>query len=190
MKIHLPEMVALTAFPSSPTDGMLAFVNSRLFIYLAGDSAWVPITSTISYYVHSQGTAATTWSVAHNLGFGTVNVQVYDETNMVIVPDIEIIDNNNVEITFVSATAGRAVVVAGEPAVGGQPTVTPAFGFLHTQSGAATTWVVNHGLGYYPITHVFNASGDEVLPSSIVHDTKFKTTITFGTATAGTARFL
>ena len=189
MKIHLPEMVALTSFPSSPLDGMLAFVNNRLFIYLASDTAWVPLTSTISYYVHSQGTAATTWSIAHDLGFGTVNVQVYDEDSMVVIPDIEIIDNNNVEVTFLSATAGRAVVVAGEPAVGGQPTVTPQFGFLHTESAPATTWVVNHGLGYYPITHVFNAGGTEVFPT-IVHDTVFKTTITFTTATAGTARFL
>ena len=189
MKIHLPEMVALTTFPSSPLDGQLAFVNSRLFIYLAGDSAWVPITSTISYYVHSQGTAATTWSVAHNLGFGTVNVQVYDEDNMVVIPDIEIIDNNNVEVTFLSATAGRAVVVAGEPAVGGQPTVTPQFGYLHEQTVSSTTWVVNHGLGYYPIVHVFDGAGNEVIPT-IVHDTKFKTTITFVSASTGTARFL
>ncbi len=190
MKIHLPEMVAQTSFPSSPTDGMLAFVNNKLFIYLASDSAWIPISNTITYYVHSQGTAATTWTVAHNLGFGTVNVQVYDEDNLVVIPDIEILDNNTVEITFVSPEAGRAVVVAGEPAIGGQPTVAPSFGFLHTQSGAATTWVVNHGLGYYPIVHVFNGSGVEVLPSTVVHDTKFKTTITFGTATSGTARFL
>lgn len=189
MRVDLPEILAFTTFPSSPGDGALAFVNGRLYIYLDSESAWIPISNTISYYVHSQGTAATTWTVDHSLGFGTVNVQVFDEDNMVVIPDIEILDNDTVEITFLSPTAGRAVIVAGEPAVGGQPAVAPAFGYLHEETIAATTWVVNHGLGYYPIVHVFDSTGTEVLPT-IVHDTKFKTTITFGTATAGTARFL
>jgi len=61
----------------------------------------------ISLYVYTQGTAAATWTVAHNLGHFPA-VTVVDTGNNTILPDCHFIDQNNLTLTFGSATSGKA----------------------------------------------------------------------------------
>lgn len=68
--------------------------------------------------VHTQSVPATTWNIAHNLGYRHVNVEVINSSNESMVgsydyPEILFNDDNNVIITFASATAGYAAITSG-----------------------------------------------------------------------------
>jgi|SRR5215471_1837454 len=61
----------------------------------------------ITLFVYTQGTAAATWNVAHNLGHFPA-VTVVDTGNNTIMPDCHFVDQNNLTLTFGSATSGKA----------------------------------------------------------------------------------
>lgn len=178
----------LTTFPTSPVVGMMAFVNSVVFICVQAGAlpVWVPLTREITAYTHVQASSSTTWTIMHNLNTTSVNVQVYDNLNRVVLPnEIETNSPNSVSITFAAAQAGRAVIVSGHF----DGNVKPTYAYTHYQNTASTAWVVVHNLGYYPIVRVFIGS-NEVQPASIVHDSTDQLTISFSTAQAGYARLI
>lgn len=89
--------VALT----SPVDGQALvydgsnFVNQKVF------------------HIHDQASAATTWTVTHNLGQKYCNVVIVDDQDEVIIPEsIKFDSTNTLTVTFNTAVAGK-VVVAG-----------------------------------------------------------------------------
>ncbi len=191
-----------TSLISSPEVGRLAFVDSKVYICIeATTPIWVPMTNVISTYVHTQDTSSETWTVQHNLNTGTPIVMVYDEQPDYVIPaDIEPQDNNSLTISFSAGNgiAGKAIVSTGGEAdfLGLTSADSPLLGtpqqvFLHTQTSGASSWVVQHGLGYYPIVRVFRASDDqEILPAEVVHNSKFTTTINFSSNQTGRARFV
>jgi len=177
------------SFPESPTAGRIVFVDKRAWICAELSGAqpiWVPLTNQIDTYIHTQASASTSWTITHNLNTGTPLVQIYDDTNKVIIPgDIEVTDNNTVTVTVGTAITGRAVVMYGS--ITGSE--VPTYAFTHTQTNLSTTWVIPHGLGYYPVVRVFTDS-EEIQPQSIIHDSLFQTTITFSTTRVGTAKLV
>lgn len=179
-----------TNFPTVPVVGRIVFKNKRVYICAelpGGIPAWVPLTNEIDTYIHTQSTASTTWTITHNMKTGTPLVQAYDTNQQLIIPDtITIVDNNTVTLTVASAVAGRAIVMYGS-ITGGTSNETPSY--EHYQTTPATTWVIPHGMGYYPIVRVF-VGGTEIQPLSIIHDSAFQTTITFSSVTAGYAKLV
>jgi len=179
----------LSTFPPSPKVGQIAFVNSIVYICVnIGDNlpVWVPLTREITAYTHVQNSAGTTWNVSHGLNTTSINVQVYDNFSKSILPDdIEIIDPNNVTITFAGAITGRAVVLSGHF----DGNVKPTYAYTHFQSSSSDTWTIVHGLGYNPIVRVF-IGNNEVQPATIVHDSVNQITIMFNTPQVGYARFI
>lgn len=57
--------------------------------------------------MYTQLSAAALWSVIHNLGKYPA-VDVVDTGNSVLIPDVKYIDTNRVDLTFASATSGKA----------------------------------------------------------------------------------
>lgn len=178
-----------STLPESPTVGRIVFVNKRVWIaveLVGGVPTWVPLTNEISTYVHNQLTTSAVWTVTHNLNTTTPLVQVYDDQYKLFIPnEVTPLSNNQVQITLDAATAGRAVVMFGDSTTGLSKS---AVAYTHTQTTLSSTWVVTHGLGYYPIVRVFVGS-QEIQPASIVHDSIFQTTITFSEGKTGYARF-
>jgi len=179
----------VTAFPTSPKVGQVAFVNSIVYICvdLGVDlPVWVPMTREITAYTHTQNTPSSTWTISHNLNTTSVNVMIYDGLSRVIIPDeIETTGPNTVSVSFAAGLAGRAVVISGH--IDGN--VKPTYAYTHYQSEASTTWPIVHGLGYNPIVRVF-VGNNEVQPASITHDSTSQVTITFSTAQVGYARLI
>lgn len=175
-------------FPAEPVVGMLAFVNSIVYICV-GDGqlpVWVPLTREITAYTHVQGESALTWNVTHGLNTTSVNVQVFDAQSRVLIPDnIETTSPTTVQITFGTAITGRAVCVSGHF----DGNVKPTYSYTHFQSSSSTEWVITHNLGYNPIVRVF-IGNNEVQPLSVVHDSANQVTITFNTAQVGYARLI
>ncbi len=197
-QIVQPGISTETTFPENAQVGRIVFVNERVWIMAAlnnGNPVWVPLTNKIDTYVHNQNTAASTWTVDHNLNTTSPMVQVFDDaTQKLIIPgDVEVTSNNQVVITIGTAITGRAIVMFGDPTIGvvaGAQVLQPAqMTYTHTQSTGSTAWVVKHNLGYNPIVRVFDSTGTEVQPASIIHDSIFQTTIQFSSSFTGTARF-
>ena len=74
---------------------------------LRGDGSWGGLPVSGESYVHSQGVAAATWTITHNLGY-VPNVWVKDSANTVVEGDVAVVDNNTITITFASAMGGTA----------------------------------------------------------------------------------
>jgi hypothetical protein len=61
--------------------------------------------------------------------------------------------------------------------------------YTHTQSTPATTWTINHNLGYRPSVELFN-SGMQEIDAEIAHPSVNQTVVTLNPATAGLARLI
>ena len=128
-------------------------------------------------------TTATSVTVTHNLDDANPVVQVYDNTNELITPDkIEIIDNNNVTITFNSSTTGFVVVHGGLAVV--VKTGTTAYYSQNFTSQTSVT--VTHNLGLkYVLVKVYNDIDEEIEAESVTLTDDDNLVVTFGVATTG-----
>ena len=106
----------LIGFTGSKGDqGVIGYTGSK------GDNGFTGSqgnNSVVGGFVFTQGSAATTWTVNHNLGQQFVNVEVVDSTGNSLVgtydyPTIEFVTSNQLVATFSSATAGWLVASAG-----------------------------------------------------------------------------
>lgn len=176
--------------------GRLAFFSNRVWIAavittVGSDevATWIPLTNEISAFGHIQAVASSTWTITHNLQSGTPVVQIYDENNQMVIPDeVTPTDANTVVVTFNTAVVGRAIVMVGTHEGANRNDGTQNYSIEFSQPTASTTWVIGHGLGYYPIVRIFTNTNEEILPASIVHDSTMQVTVTFTVATSGYAR--
>lgn len=178
-----------TAFPASPKVGQVAFVNSIVYICVSLANSlpvWVPMTREITAFTHNQATASDTWTIVHGMNTTSVQVQVFDDSSRVVIPDgIEVLTPDSVQVTLGTAAAGRAVILTGHF----DGNVKPTYSYTHYQSDSSTSWVITHNLGYSPIVRVF-IGNQEVQPLSVTHNTTNQTTITFSTAQVGYAKLI
>jgi len=178
-----------TAFPASPKVGQVAFVNSIVYICVSLAKSlpvWVPMTREITAFTHNQSVANDTWNVSHGLNTTSVQVQIFDDAQRVIIPDdIEVLTPDLVQVTFNTPIIGRAVVLTGHF----DGNVKPTYSYTHYQDESSTSWVIMHGLGYNPIVRVF-IGNQEVQPATITHDSLDQTTITFSSPQVGYARLV
>ena len=61
--------------------------------------------------------------------------------------------------------------------------------YVHTQSTPATTWTINHNLGFRPSVELLD-SGSQEIDGDISHPTVNQTVVTLNPATAGLARLI
>lgn len=173
-------------FPDSPLPGMLVFKGKKMYIcteIAANLPVWVPMTQEIDSYVYTQASAATAWTITHNLNTAAAFVQVYDENGMMLMPDyIDTSVFNQVTVMFSSAQAGKAIVMLGSQDGAKRDVVAYTQSFTNE-----TVWVVPHGLGYYPEISVY-VGGKLVQPQSIVNDSTMQTTVTFSSPESGSVR--
>jgi hypothetical protein len=112
--------------------------------------------------IHTQSSAASTWTVTHNLGVQYPNVTVYNASNEVIIPQtITATDANTLTLTFGSAVAGYAVSgIGGIINVQGRTT--------QQYFTAATTWSFAHNLGdKYVSIQAFDDAFEMMIPTTI-----------------------
>lgn len=75
--------------------------------YDAGLDEWIPAPIR---YTHVQSAAASTWSVAHNLGARPGGVTVVDSADTVVFGDVSYLSDNALTISFSSAFGGKAYI--------------------------------------------------------------------------------
>jgi hypothetical protein len=112
--------------------------------------------------IHTQSTAASTWTVSHNLGVQYPNVTVYNASNEIILPQtITATDSNTLVLTFGASVSGYAVAgIGGIINVQGRTT--------QQYFTAATTWSFAHNLGdKYVSIQAFDDAFEMMIPSTI-----------------------
>lgn len=67
------------------------------------------------------------------------------------------------------------------------PKGDPNTGYVFTQSTPATTWTINHNLGFRPSVEILD-SGSQEIDGEVSHPTVNQTVVTLNPATAGLAR--
>ena len=84
--------------------------NGTLTDLGSGDVS-LDLTGRVGTYIHNQGTPGTVWTVNHNLGEQYVQVQVFDNLDEWVQPHSIVLDGaNQLTITFLSSTAGKAII--------------------------------------------------------------------------------
>ena len=172
-------------FPASPKVGHFIFKSQRVMICIAlsdGLPIWAPLTAALNTHIHEQGTAASTWTINHQLNTSVVLAQVIDNNGKHIIPDEITCNFNQTVITFYEQVAGKAVLMIGEEEGNSRNDTNFEASFTNSD-----TWVVNHVLGYEPIIRVF-VGNQEVQPASITHDSLNQATITFSSPQTGYVR--
>ena len=181
-----------TDFPVVPVVGRLVFKGYVLYMCVALNGAlpiWIPVTNTINTYKHTQAVASASWVIEHKLTANYPVVQVYDENNQLAIPDtVTSTGEQEITITFGTAITGKAIILSSDeiPADGVGILSPDAVSYAKSFTAEATI-VVKHKLGYYPILRAY-IGGDEVQPVSVIHDSIFQLTVTFGSAQTGVLR--
>lgn len=177
------------SFPTTPKVGQIAFVNKIVYICVQdvpAPAVWIPLTREITVYTHDQSVSSDTWTVNHNLNTTSINVQVYGSNNKLLIPDeVEILNPNQISITFSDSIQGKAVVVSGHL----DGNTKPTYSYTFYQTDSSSTWTINHNLGYNPIVRVFIGTS-EVQPASITHPSINQSIVTFSSPQVGYARLI
>jgi len=74
---------------------------------------------------------------------------------------LDVVTNEDISLNLVN---GSALDIFGSVFVNGVPFVNnPGLGFVHTQASPASTWTINHNLGYKPLCQVFSAGSIKMI---------------------------
>jgi hypothetical protein len=132
--------------------------------------------------IHTQSTAASTWSFVHNLGVQYPNVTVYNSSGQIVLPQsILATDTNTLVLEFGSPVAGYATAgIGGIIEVQGR-TVKQYF-------TSSLSWRFEHNFGdRFANIQVFDSNYEKVIPENIVLTDVTSSLITFPSASAGWA---
>lgn len=112
-----------------------------------------------------------------------VQVDVPTESVVVVAPDTG-------DVTVSIGTPSTSVISAGPVGPPGPP--GPAGGdsgsYLYTQVDPASSWVINHSLGYLPNVTVEEAGTGYIIMCSEIHHSVTQVELQFNIPRAGTAR--
>lgn len=96
-----------------------------------------------------------------------------------------------VQVAIVPVELTVEIGASGVPGATGPtgPAGSATVPYTHTQGSAATSWTVNHNLGYNPVVSIFSTGGMEII-GEVLHTSINQTVLSFVEAIAGTARFV
>jgi hypothetical protein len=176
-------------FPVNPTVGRIAFVDKVVWICADIQESvpiWLPLTNQQTTYMHVQDISSKNWVINHDLNSTFVIITCYDGNSKMIYPDEITINNaSTVTVDFGATIAGKAVVITGS-LEGAKP---PVYSLEYQQTSPASTWIVNHNLGYAPIIRVF-IGNNEVSPNSITFPNSNTVQIGFTSPQMGTVKLI
>lgn len=133
------------------------------------------------------------WQINHNVNSTNVFVQVFDsDGNIVKVNSVKIVDSNTIIIGFDSEILGKAQLLFFRSELFSDLANTniPVQEFTQPADSPATTWTVDHNLGYSPVAVVYDSNGYLVTPSSVIYTSPDSVELSFKSPTSGSVRFV
>jgi hypothetical protein len=90
----------------------------------------------------NQTVGALTWSFAHNLNSKYVNFEVYDSNDFVVIPaNIKVVDSNNANLYFATATTGTAIAMFS--GINGAPNATSASYAVSASNAVSSSYALS-----------------------------------------------
>jgi hypothetical protein len=137
-----------------PNDIIGVSVNTAEIRFNYNESGYVVMSNGGGLYVTgstsqlTQTSAAVTWSFTHNLNSKYINFETYDSGDNVIIPaGIHVIDTNNAELYFATATSG--IAIAQFSGINGAPNSTTA---SYALTATSASYAVNATTASYALT--------------------------------------
>lgn len=106
------------------------------------------------------------------------SVNISSVSNTVVVTE-----NGSSTVVTVPVTSTVTAVTEGPQGPAG------GAAFVHQQVVPATTWTINHNLGYKPSVELLD-SGSQEIDGDVVHPSNNQTVVTLNPASAGLARLI
>ena len=95
----------------SGQNGLSAYEIAVQNGFVGTQSQWLEslkATGVVTTYVHTQNIAAAVWTIPHNLSQQFVSAHVIDFAGNILLPEIEYISANIINLTFIDAVQGTA----------------------------------------------------------------------------------
>lgn len=101
-------------FPENPGLCTLWPKDGTLYVYMSvgGLTTWYPLVKASRTYLHTQGEAALTWTVKHDLNSPDTWYQVQDSSGNIVSVERTITNDNQFVLNFTEAVTGMCIVVA------------------------------------------------------------------------------
>jgi hypothetical protein len=106
----------------------------------------------------------------------TVNVSSVTNT-------VTVTENGSSTVVTVPVTSTVTAITQGPQGPSG------AAAFVYQQAAPATTWTINHNLGYKPSVELLD-SGSQEIDGDVAHPSDNQTVVTLNPASAGLARLI
>jgi hypothetical protein len=108
---------SVLGLPANPAHRTIAVAAGIPYIYSelldgSGWYSWMPLTpgAVQASYLHTQGVASTTWTVAHNFNTNNYAYFVYDNNHNLVLAQMSVVDENTCTIHLTSAMTGTVVL--------------------------------------------------------------------------------
>ena len=98
-----------------------------------------------------------------------------------VINTVTVAENGSSTVVTVPATSTVTAITQGPQGPAG------GAAFVYTQTVPATTWTINHNLGYRPSVELID-SGSQEIDGEVAHPSVNQTVVTLNPATAGLAR--
>ncbi len=131
-----------------------------------------------NYYVFSQNSPATTWTINHTLNQvpGSIVVLVGGQIPLC---DIQVDQNSPFTVTINFKKPQVGTVYLSAATCSGAP-------FVFSQTSPATTWTINHGLGKVPSILVLVGGQEPIANISVLEQSPYTVTVSFKQPQVGT----
>jgi hypothetical protein len=148
-----------------------------------------PSSSSLIGFTYIQNIAKRTWTMTHGKNTENVFLQVYNKNGDFIIPNSIHTTLNSIIATFNEPCQGyaQAVLFLSNNYINLPNNNVPITEFV--QTSPSNMWIIEHYLGYNPITRIYV---DNILiqPESIIHDSLNKVSIIFDRPLVGLVRFI
>lgn len=148
-----------------------------------------PSASSLIGFTYIQNIDKRTWTMTHGKNTENVFLQVYNKNGDFIIPNSIHTSLNSITATFNEPCQGyaQAVLFLTHNYINLPNNNVPITEFIQTIP--SDTWVIEHYLGYNPITRVY-VDNILVQPDAIIHDSVNKLSIKFDRPLTGLVRFI
>ena len=141
----------------------------------------IATTNTVTASFNSTGSI----TISHNFDSKNVSVNVYDENDILILPQqVTLVDNNNVKIDFGGSTSGFAVFAKGGHLVSGSVPV-PQISTVTDSFTSVTSHTVTHNFNTKDVIVSVYEGDDLIIPDSITTIDVDNVTVAFPEAVTG-----
>ena len=157
--------------------------SGKVVIVKGGSTVQNNVDGNITAY-SQQFNSSVNLNIEHSLNTTDVIVSIYDENNLQLIPGkVELVDVNNITVSFDKETTGKIVLVKGGTL---NNTVQDTPTYIIPVQGDSVYSIEHNLTSDFPIVQVYDLNKQQIVPASITSTTSNTVTVTFDNIFEGT----